>query len=211
MEIQVLYGLRVQTPRLELRLGSRDELAALGRVAGQGVHPPDEMPFAVAWTDEIGEPDFLVGFVAFHEQHLAGWSPHDWTLNLLAWEHGELVGTQTVLATNFFRRQRVATGSWVGRAHQRRSIGTEMRAAVLELAFRGLGAVEAESSWLEGNIASKRVSEKLGYGERGVGEKSPRGVPVREYGVAIERSAWVCPVPVTIEGLEPCLPLFGIT
>lgn len=210
MEIHALYGLRVRTPRLELRLGSRDELVALGRVAEQGVHPPDEMPFAIAWTDEIGEPDFLDGFVAFHEQALASWSPHDWTLNLLVWEHGELVGTQSVFAKDFARNKRVATGSWIGCTHQRRGIGTEMRAAVLELAFRGLGAVEAESSWLEGNTASRRVSEKLGYVEYTVGEKSPRGAPVLEHGVAVDRSWWSCPIPVELVGLERCLPLFGL-
>jgi RimJ/RimL family protein N-acetyltransferase len=211
VEVDVLYGLRVRTPRLELRLGSRDELLELGRVAEQGVHPPEEMPFAVAWTDRIGEPDFLDGFVAYHEQYLADWSPDEWTLNLLVWEQGGLVGSQGVMAKEFAGKRCVATGSWIGSAHQRRGIGTEMRAAVLELAFRGLGALEAESSWLEGNVASQRVSEKLGYVGRGVGEKSPRGVPVREYGVAIEQSAWVCPVPVTIVGLEPCLPLVGLT
>jgi RimJ/RimL family protein N-acetyltransferase len=211
VETQVLYGLRVRTPRLELRLGSRDELLELGRVAEQGVHPPHEMPFAVPWTDRIGEPDFLDGFVAYHEQQLTEWSPDDWTLNLLVREQDELLGTQGLMAKEFARKRCVATGSWVGRRHQGRGIGTEMRAAVLELAFRGLGAVDAESSWLEGNVASKRVSEKLGYVERGVGEKSPRGVPVHEYGVAIERHAWICPVPVEIEGLEPCLPLFGVT
>jgi hypothetical protein len=118
VETGVLYGLRVRTPRLELRLGSHDEVLELGRVAERGVHPPEEMPFAVAWTDRIEEPDFIDGFVTYHEQHIDAWSPEEWTL---------------------------------------------------------------------------------------------RGVPVREYGVAIERGAWVCPVPVTIEGLEPCLPLFGVT
>jgi RimJ/RimL family protein N-acetyltransferase len=149
--------------------------------------------------------------VEYHEQQLAEWSPNKWALELLVWASGKLVGSQAVMSTEFGRERRVATGSWVGPAHQRRGIGTEMRAAVLDFAFRGLGAVEAESSWLEGNVASKRVSEKLGYVERGVGEKSPRGVPVREYGVAIERRAWICSVPVTIEGLELCLPLFGVT
>lgn len=210
MDLQPLYGLRLTTPRLELRLGSHDELVELGRLAEQGVHPPDEMPFAVAWTDRIGEPDFLDGFVTFHEQHLADWSPEQWNLNLLVWEPGTLVGTQGVLSMDVTTRRRVATGSWIGRAHQGRGIGTEMRAAVLELAFRGLRAVSAESSWLEGNAASKRVSEKLGYVEYSLGEKSPRGTPVVEHGVEIERDAWRCPVPVTIEGLEPCLPLFGL-
>lgn len=211
MDTSALYGLRLLTPRLELSLGSRDELLELGRLAEQGVHPPEEMPFAIAWTDRIGEPDFLDGFVAYHEQQLADWSPDDWTLNLLVWESGQLVGTQGVMAEGFEPRRRVATGSWLGRAHQRRGIGTEMRAAVLELVFEGLGAVEAESGWLEGNEASKRVSEKLGYVPTVTKELSPRGVPVVEQGMAVRREAWVSPVPVTIEGLEPCLPLFGVT
>jgi RimJ/RimL family protein N-acetyltransferase len=103
----------------------------------------------------------------------------------------------------------VATGSWLGRELQGRGLGTEMRAAVLELAFRGLGAHVAESFWLEGSVASRRVSEKLGYVETGIGEKSPRGEPVPEHAVEIGRDAWRCPVPVEIDGLEPCLPLFG--
>jgi hypothetical protein len=47
VETGVLYGLRVRAPRLALRLGSHDELLELDRVAEQGVHPPEEMPFAV--------------------------------------------------------------------------------------------------------------------------------------------------------------------
>lgn len=209
-DLTPLYDLRLRTPRLELRLGSHEELVELGRLAKQGVHPPEEMPFAIAWTDRIGKRDFLDSFVAFHENYLGAWSPRSWTLNLLVWEDdGELVGTQGMLAEGFGERRAVHTGSWVGRRFQRRGIGTEMRAAMLELAFRGLAAARAESTWLEGNVASRRVSEKLGYVEYVLGTKSPRGHPVAEHGVEIERDAWSCPVPVEIEGLEPCLPLFG--
>lgn len=211
METRPLYDLRLQTPRLQLRLGSREELVALGHVAEAGIHPPEEMPFAVAWSDRIGQAGFLDEFVAFHERHRADWSPEAWSLHLLVWEDGKLVGTQNVHAKEFSKRRAVGTGSWIGRTYQRQGIGTEMRAAVLELAFRGLGAIEAESSWLDGNEASRRISMKLGYAESSVGEKSPRGVPVREFGVAIEHGVWSCPVPMTIEGLEPCLPLFGVS
>ncbi|HLE99024.1 MAG TPA: GNAT family protein [Gaiellaceae bacterium] len=211
IELAPIFGLRLRTPRLELRLGSRDELVELGRLAERGIHSPDEMPFAVAWTDRVGEDDFLDEFVAFHERHLDEWSPGDWTLNLLVWEGDELAGTQALFAGEFAERRWVATGSWLGGPFQRRGIGTEMRAAVLELAFRGLGAVRAESSWLEGNEGSRRVSVKLGYVEYVLGSKSPRGTPVVEHGVEIERSAWRCPVQVEIEGLEPCLALFGLS
>jgi RimJ/RimL family protein N-acetyltransferase len=212
-ELAPLYRLRLLTPRLELRLGTDEELIELGRLAERGVHPPEEMPFAVAWTDRIGEPDFLDGFVAFHEGHLASWSPEAWELGLLVWERGtlELVGTQGVFSKGFAERRTVGTGSWLGREFRGRGIGAEMRAAVLELAFRGLGAERAESDWLEGNEASRRISEKLGYVEYVLSSQSPRGTPVVEHGVAIERRDWVCPIPVTIERLEPCLPLFGVT
>ena len=86
-----------------------------------------------------------------------------------------------------------------------------MRAAVLELAFRGLGADLATSGWLEGNDASRRVSEKLGYREIGVRTESPRDRPVVAHDVVIERAAWRSPVAVHLEGLEPCLALFGVS
>jgi RimJ/RimL family protein N-acetyltransferase len=210
-DIASLYELRLRTPRLELRLGSHDELVELARLAEQGVHPPEQMPFAIAWTDGIGKPDFVETTVAWHERHLTDWSPRNWTLNLLVWEDGELVGTQGMQAEEFDERRSVHTGSWLGRRYQRRGIGTEMRTAILELAFRGLGAARAESSWLAGNEASRRVSEKLGYVEYAIGEKSPRGTPVVEHGVEIERAAWRCPIAVEIESLERCLPLFGVS
>jgi RimJ/RimL family protein N-acetyltransferase len=210
-DLAPLYELRLRTSRLELRLGTHEELVELGRLAEQGVHPREEMPFAVAWTDRIGEPDFLVGFVEYHEGHLRDWSPERWELGLLVWERGTLAGTQAIFAKSFAETRHVGTGSWLGREFQGRGVGTEMRAAVLELAFRGLGADETESDWLAGNEASRRVSEKLGYVEVAVGSVSPRGAPVPAHDVRITREAWVSPVEVEIEGLEPCLPLFGVT
>jgi RimJ/RimL family protein N-acetyltransferase len=210
VSVEPLYGLRLTTPRLELRLGTRPELEALARVAQAGVHPPEEMPFAVAWTDRSGEPGFVRDFVAFHESALADWSPDAWTLNLLVWVEGAPVGGQTVGAERFAETRRVSTGSWLGAPYQRRGLGTEMRAAVLELAFRGLGAEAADSAWLAGNDASRRVSEKLGYREVGRSTQSPRGTPVVSHDVAIERERWRSPHSVEIFGLPPCLPLFGL-
>ena len=47
----------------------------------------------------------------------------------------------------------------------------------------------------------------MAAGER---TQSPRGTPVADHVVAIERDAWRCPVEVEIDGLDPCLPLFGV-
>lgn len=210
MDLGPLYRLRLTTPRLTLRLGSLEELHELARLAELGVHPRDEMPFAIAWSDRIGQPDFLDGFLAFHEGQLSGWSPAEWTLNLLVWERDELVGTQGISGLRFAETRTVHTGSWLGKVHQGRGLGSEMRAAVLELAFEGLDAIVAASDWLDGNRASRRVSEKLGYVEVGLGSVMPRGVPVVQHKVELARELWQCPMPVEIEDLEPCLPLFGI-
>jgi len=200
-----LYGLRLRTPRVELRLPTHDELVELREVAHAGIHRPDEMPFGVAWTDQPYSEGFVVDFL---EWQLAEWRLDDWNLNLGVWGEGRLAGIQTLHGANFPRSRIVGTGSWLGQDFQRRGYGTEMRAAVLELAFRGLGAAAATSGAMDVNIASRRVSEKLGYRIVGHGEVSPRGTPVPHLDLRIEREDWRSAVPVEIEGLGPCLHLF---
>src|SRR5690349_13974938 len=129
-----LFGVRVTTPRLTMRLGTTGEVRTLGELAQRGIHPPEEMPFGVAWSDRAALPGFLEEFAAFHREHLTGWSREEWHLDLLVWEHGVLVGTQGIGGRRFAEEPVVATGSWLGREAQGRGIGTEMRAAVLELA-----------------------------------------------------------------------------
>jgi RimJ/RimL family protein N-acetyltransferase len=208
MDLAPLFSLRLRTPRLDLRLPTRPELEELRELAHAGVHPPDEMPFAVAWTDEPYSDDWVV---AFHEQQRDAWRPDAWDLELGVWANGELAGVQALYGKDFAASRTVGTGSWLGSRFQRRGVGTEMRAAVLELAFRGLGAEVARSGAIEGNAASMRVSEKLGYRIVGSGIVSPRGVPVEHTDVELRREAWRAPVEVMIEGLGTCLGLFGLS
>jgi len=204
-----LTALRLRTPRLELRLGTRDELRQLAELARAGIHPEEEMPFAIAWTDNAASPRFVDDFVRFHQDALARWNRGRWTLLLLAFHDGRVVGSQSIGANQFRRRRIVETGSWLGRAWQRKGLGTEMRAAVLELAFRGLRADAATSGALAGNEASLAVSRKLGYVDDGTGYVSPRGVRVREQKLRRARRGWRSPVPVEIEGLDAVRSLFG--
>jgi RimJ/RimL family protein N-acetyltransferase len=211
-DVAPLSGLRLGTPRLELRLGSRAELEALAEVAKAGIHPPDEMPFAVPWTDASSDPGFVADFVAHHEQVLDAWTPEEWRLNLLAFHDDEPIGSQALRATGFAADRTVDTGSWLGAASQGRGLGTEMRAAVLELAFDRLGARVAQSGWLEGGAAqSAGVSARLGYREVGTHLERPRGEPVLHHDLVLEAADWSCPFAVDIAGAEPCLPLFGAT
>ena len=87
-----------------------------------------------------------------------------------------------------------------------------MRAAVLELAFAGLGAEVAVSGHAEGNRQSMRVSEKLGYETVGEGFVEPRGYPIRHFKLELTRERWAASqrIPVEIEGLSPCRGLFGL-
>lgn len=209
MDVAALFGIRLATSRLVLRVGTVGEVRALGELAQRGIHPAEEMPFGVAWSDRTGVPGFLEEFGAFHREGLTGWTTEAWRIELLVWENGSLVGAQGMTGERFGEKRVVATGSWLGRTAQGRGIGTEMRGAVLELAFRGLGAEAATSGWLEGNIASQRVSVKLGYRDTGISEVSPRGTPVPHHDARIERADWRAPSPVQLSGIERCLSLFG--
>ena len=93
-------------------------------------------------------------------------------------------------AERFPRQRSVSTGSYLLRPFQGRGLGTEMRTAVLALAFDELGAVRAESGAMDGNEASARVSAKLGYEQVGWRERAPRGKPVRERTFELTRDAW---------------------
>lgn len=204
MKLEPLWDIRLRTPRLELRLPTDDELLELYRVAEAGIHPPDEMPFGVAWTDDLTEESFL----AFHRRAWDEWSPESWECNFVTFLDGRVVGTQGIVAKDFGVKREVGTGSWLGAPFQRQGYGTEQRAAVLEFAFRGLGANAATSGALVDNVASQRVSAKLGYRTTGMSELAPRGEPVPHYDYRIERREWRCPIPVEIEQLQPCLPFF---
>lgn len=187
-----------------------DELVELAHLAEQGVHPPEEMPFFVAWTDGIGKPGFVDDFVGFHREARATLSPEYWHILLGVWAGPSLIGIQGSDARDFVTRRTAETGSWIGQQFQRQGYGTEMRVAILAFLFDGLGADVATSGALEGNVASARVSEKLGYSRAGENIAAPRGEPVSNRLFRLERADWRPPFEVEIVGLEPCLPLFGV-
>ena len=73
------------------------------------------------------------------------------------------MGQQEIAGRDYRILREVSTFSWLGLRYQGQGLGTEMRAAVLHLAFAGLGAAEAVSGAFDDNAQSLRVSEKLGY------------------------------------------------
>ncbi|RKN08732.1 GNAT family N-acetyltransferase [Streptomyces radicis] len=208
-----LLGLRLTTPRLELRLPDGEELAALADLAALGVHPPEEMPFMHPWTD-LPAAERARSVVQHHWLRRGTWTPDHWSLQLTVFFEGRPVGVQDLSARDFAVLRRTSSGSWLGRAYQGLGIGTEMRAAVLRLAFDGLGAHEAVSSAMDHNAASLGVSRKLGYERDGIERLVVRGGPATEIRLRLPRTTWEAKAPghppTEITGLDPCLPLFGV-
>jgi RimJ/RimL family protein N-acetyltransferase len=206
-----LFGLRVVTPRLELRYMDDDLARQLAEVAVEGVHDPGTMPFAVPWTRQ--EPDVLRGeYVKHHWGKRATFTADDWTLSMAVLVDGEPVGCQDAFAKQFPVTRQLETGSWLGLAHQGRGIGTEMRTAILHLAFEGLGAERACSgAWVD-NPASQAVSRKLGYSDNGWDLLAREGEQCRMLRFAMGRDEWLAHRrdDIAVEGLEPCLPLLGL-
>ena len=95
-----LFALRIRSEHLVLRLPTDDDLLALLDVAKAGIHPPDEMPFGVAWS-AASSPEFERGFLAHHWQCRAEWSRDKWQLNLLVEAEGRSVGSQTIASEAF--------------------------------------------------------------------------------------------------------------
>ena len=205
MNVEPLRGLRLRTPRLELRLPDAAELDGLYAAAERGIHRPEVMPFGAAWTDALERESF----VAFHRDALADWDPASWDLNLVTFVGGVPAGTQALHRRDEHPGE-LGTGSWLEKAQQGRGYGTEQRAAVVELAFRVLGAEAVTSGAIATNLASRRVSEKLGYAFTHEDTTSPRGTPLRHLNFRLERGDWRCPVPVQIDGAEACLPLLSV-
>lgn len=198
-------ALQITTPTLELRYPDDDDLVVLAHLAAEGIHDPGAMPFFVPWTR--AEPADLTRNVLQH-----GWGRRasltrdDWSLPFAVRVDGQLVGVQDLFAKQFAVRRTVESGSWlVQRAHGR-GIGTEMRAAVLHLAFAGLGAEEAHSGSFVDNPASAAVSRHNDYEPNGEDILEREGQPARLQHWVLTRANWLLRRrdDITVTGLDAC-------
>ncbi|HUQ43685.1 MAG TPA: GNAT family protein [Candidatus Limnocylindria bacterium] len=206
-----LYDLRLATGDLVLRYPTEAELPAFAAIVEAGIHPPDEMPFGIAWTDQPAHERNLHSYQWWVGSR-ARLGADDWTLTFGVWAAGIPVGFQDLRGADFRKLRTVATGSWLGRSSQGRGIGKAMRQAVLALAFDHLGAEVAETEAFTDNPASNRVSLAVGYEPNGFGSLAPRGVPRETQRFRMTVAAWRSrPRPeVEVEGLDRCLHLFGL-
>ncbi|NND83696.1 MAG: GNAT family N-acetyltransferase [Acidimicrobiia bacterium] len=209
-DIWPFFGIRLRTRHLELRLLTEAEQIGLIELSSRGIHDPTWMPFGVPWTD-LPEGEFERESMRHFWKGRAEWSPGQWSLNFGVFGHSGLVGVQEIAARDFGVLRTVETGSWLGKDHQGKGIGKEMRAAVLAFAFEGLDAALAISGAWHDNEPSRAVSRALGYEPDGWTLMDRRGEAERHERFRITREGWEANryCDVTLVGVEPCLGLLG--
>ncbi|MEO6880682.1 MAG: GNAT family protein [Mycobacteriaceae bacterium] len=204
-----LRNLTLRTPRVELRPDDDAGLAELVEVARKGIHDPNTMPFLSLWTDAPPE-ELAPNTMRYFWSARAGLVPEDWHVNCLVRTDGRVIGTQELHAQHFLVRREVSSGSWLGRTHQGRGLGTEMRAAVLLLAFDHLGAHTARSEAFGDNPASLGVSRKLGYVDDGTTVQLRRASSAGATVGGEARDLRAPPWALQVHGMEACRGQLGL-
>jgi len=182
----------------------------LAEAAVKGVYAPGERPFFSKWAER--SPEEVARTVVQRQWRKRGaWKPEHWALELAVFEGGQPIGTQEVRAKDFAALREVESASWLGVEYQGRGYGTEMRSAVLHLAFAGLGAAYALSASFVDNASSAAISRKLGYQPDGIQRDANNGEVLVTQRFRLSRAQWESTErpAVSVTGLEPCLDLFG--
>jgi RimJ/RimL family protein N-acetyltransferase len=218
IEYWPLFGLRILTPTLELRIPTDDDFPALLDLVIGGIHDPATQPFHNDWTD-VPSPQLEWNTLQYWWRSRVGLSPARWDLPFVVVRNGEIVGIQSVGATNFAVRRWASTGSWLGKDHQGAGIGSEMRRAVVDFTFEHLGALSLSSGAMADNIVSHRVSLGLGYAPNGIEVVERRGERTELTRYLLTRERWLeakadpssggGPVD-QVEGLDACRAMLGL-
>lgn len=165
-EIWPPFGLRITTGDMELTPTREADLPELAEIARGGVRRDGVRAFLVDWDsgtdEEIGR-----SIAQYQWGTRANYSPGDWTIEFTVRVDGRVVGLQGASSTDFPKTRSVKTGSWLARSEQGRGYGTRMRRALVTAFADHLGARTFHTGYVEGNDASRRVSEKLGYSPNG--------------------------------------------
>lgn len=205
-----VLGLRITAGELELRGISDEDIAGLSELAGRGIHPPELMPFSTPWTDS--PPDAMpLRFAQWHWGTRSSFGREQWTINLSVLWEGVLVGTQGISTDHYLVTRTGETGSWLGREHQGRGIGTRMRQAMCAFMFDCLDAQEVTSGAFVDNGASVAVSRKVGYRPNGVRRMVRRpGEWQLNQVLVLTPETLVRGPAITVEGLAPVRRLIGL-
>ena len=206
-----LFDLEVRTPRLTLRYADDIVLTELATLAAKGIHDPALMPFAVPWTD-IEPPELERQAFRFWWGGRAETSPARWHLILVALVDATVVGTTSLITSEFAVTRTFETGSWLGREYQGQGLGKEMRYATLHLGFDGFGAEQATTGAFTDNPASLGVTRSLGYEPNGRLRHERRGEVAESLRFRMSREHWdtIRRDDITLHGVEAAAAMLGL-
>ncbi len=202
LDVWPLSGLRLRTPRLELRPISDEDIVGMANAAAAGIHADDQLPFMTGWSTRPPK-ELGIGAAQNVWELRASLSPDAWSVNFAIVHDDQIIGRQDVAARQFNKLRTVGTGSWLTLDMQGQGFGTEMRAAVLLWAFDYLKARYALTGAFDWNEASKRVSLSLGYEMNGEQEHVVEGKVERELKMRVSPETLIRPEwTLTVEGNE---------
>jgi RimJ/RimL family protein N-acetyltransferase len=207
-----LLNVAVRTPRLALVGAADDVLEGLVPVIRDGVVGPGEMPFDDPMSLYEGSPRREWTWMRRIWEGRGRVDPQWWRFYFVVMVDDNPIGMQDLIGANFAALGTVSTFSWLQPSSRRRGTGTEMRSAILHLAFAGLGAREASSEAFADNEASNGVSRALGYEPNGTAWATRRGNPAQLTLWKLTRKRWEQNRrdDIQLTGVEACLPVLGL-
>lgn len=212
-EIFPPFGLRLRCGPLELRCVREDDIQEISELIAGGIYDAEDfLPFLRRWAED--PPELIpANTMRFYWGTFAAFQPEAWHLVLAVREHGRIVGVQDLVTKNFPITRSIDTGSWLGRPHQGRGLGTLMRQAVCAFGFDELGAVQMASGYLDENHRSAGVSRKVGYTFNGrVRMVHPDGgqVRVEEKVLLLPQNFNRAPHPLEVAGADAFRSFIGL-
>jgi RimJ/RimL family protein N-acetyltransferase len=208
LDVWPLHGIRLSTPELELRPAREADLPALFDIL------PDDLEVDPSSTWYAGvEPSANRRAILAqgYWRAMGQWSPTDWVIPFVVRRGGEPIGMQALEGPDYGAERTVDSWSWLEKARRGQGLGKQMRAAILELAFRHLGARCAITSAVLGNAGSLGVSRSLGYVESHQSVLSHSNETLQH--LRLEADSWTSSglgADVRVEGVGPALPFFGL-
>ena len=209
-EFWPLFDMEISTPRLLLRHLREADLVTLAATLPTDVGIDPSLP-----RQALGTEARTRGATVYqgYWRSLGAWTVDSWCVRFGVW-HGEtLIGSQTLEGDDFLAKRVVDSASFLSPEWRGRGLGTEMRRAVLALAFGELGAEWAVSSAWSDNAASLGVSRALGYEPNGETRHVDEGRTGILSHVRLTRETWGARNGgnrVTVTGFGPCWGMFGL-
>ena len=205
-------NVEVRTPKLALSGATDDLLERLVPVIRDGIVDPKQTPFDDPMSLYRDSPQREWSWLRGIWTGRGRVEPEWWRLYFVVMVDGQPVGMQDLIGINFAALGTVSTFSWLEPSYRGRGLGIEMRAAILHLAFAGLGAREAASEAFSDNAASYGVSQALGYEPNGTIWTTRRGEPgqLTRWKLTSERWDRIRRDDIQLTGVEACRSALGL-